>query len=32
MNLNELEDALQQINGHLISEKELQFIYHVRNY
>ena len=32
MNLTELEEALQQLNQHLISEKELQYIYHVRSY
>lgn len=30
MNLSEIEEALQQINGHLMSEKEMQYIYHVR--
>ncbi|ELU03965.1 hypothetical protein CAPTEDRAFT_211818 [Capitella teleta] len=29
MNLQEVEEALQQINGHLISEKEMQFIFQV---
>ena len=29
MNLTELEEALQQLNQHLISEKEMQYIYHV---
>ena len=29
MNLNELEDALQQINGQLMTEKEMQYVYHV---
>ena len=31
MNLTELEEALQQLNQHLISEKEMQYIYHVRS-
>ena len=30
MNLTELEEALQQLNTNLISEKEMQYIYHVR--
>ena len=29
MNLTEVEEALQQINGHLVTKKELQYIYHV---
>ena len=29
MNLNELEDALQQINGQLMTDKEMQYVYHV---
>ena len=29
MNLSEVEEALQLVNNQLISEKELQYIYHV---
>ena len=29
MNLEEVEEALRTINGHLLTDKELQFIYHV---
>lgn len=29
MNIEEVEDALKTINGHLLTEKEMQFIYHV---
>ena len=29
MNLVEIEDALRQINGHLLTTKEMQYIYHV---
>ena len=29
MNLNELEEALQQINGQLMTDKEMQYVYHV---
>ena len=29
MNLNELEDVLQQINGQLMTDKEMQYVYHV---
>ena len=32
MNLTEVEEALQQINGHLVTKKELQYIYHVCMY
>ncbi len=29
MNLNEVEDALQQINGQLMTQREMQYVYHV---
>lgn len=29
MNIDEVEEALRTINGHLLTDKELQFIYHV---
>ena len=29
MNLEEVEEALRTINGHLLTDEELQFIYHV---
>ncbi|XP_070209319.1 uncharacterized protein [Littorina saxatilis] len=31
MNLEEVEDALQQINGHLLTQKEFFFLYNVLN-
>ncbi|XP_067933042.1 uncharacterized protein [Watersipora subatra] len=29
MNIDEVEEALRTINGHLLTDKELQFIYHI---
>ena len=31
MNIEEAEEALRTINGHLITDKELQFVYQVSN-
>lgn len=31
MNVADIEEALQEINGHLITKKEIQYIYHILN-
>lgn len=32
MNLEEVEEALRIINGQLLTDREMQFIYHVKRY
>ena len=29
MNVSDLEEALREINGHLITKKEIQYVFHV---